>query len=448
MPEVKLQAEITQTLSLLLSPRLLQMLKTLSLPYLEVVEAISKEAEENPVLEVERKDEYVEFLRYLTSDKRIKKEADFSELPGLENIGRVEKTLEEHLLEQVELEDLEPLHKEIAKEIIGNIDDHGYLLAYPRLRERIIEKFSVSRPTVDKVLKIVQSFEPEGVGARDLKECLLLQVKAYNFENEELEKVLEKVITNYLAELEQKNYQKIAEELGIPLEGVAEIHHFIKNNLNPYPGASFGGAARQVIPSFAIEKEGKDFRLVNLEARYGPVLKLSPVYLKMLEDPKTDEKTVTFLKEKLKRAKELLEDFSKRSETLEKIVRKIIDSQKEFLEKGVTWLKPLSQKSLAEEFGLHPSTISRAVAEKYLQTPQGLYPLKFLCPRGRKGFTAARIKAMLVEIIKNEDKLHPLSDEMLTQVLKERGVEIDRRTVAYYRKELKIDRHEKRKQNH
>jgi RNA polymerase sigma-54 factor len=133
-----------------------------------------------------------------------------------------------------------------------------------------------------------------------------------------------------------------------------------------------------------------------------------------------------------------LEDFSKRGETLEKIARKIIDSQQEFLHQGLIWLRPLSQKSLADEFGLHPSTISRTVAGKYVQTPQGLFPLKFLCPRGPKGMTAARLKAMLVDIIDHEDKVNPLTDELATKLMIDRGAAIDRRTVAHYRKELNI----------
>ena len=438
MVELRLQADLKQTLDLLLAPRMLQMLKVLSLPYLEMVDQICREAEENPVFEVERRDEYVEFLRYLTSDRKIKKEADLEELPGLENFGRVEKTLEAYLLEQLELEDIDETYKEIGKEIIGNIDDQGYLLAYPELREKIMEKFKLSRPTVDKVLKIIQSFEPEGVGARDLKECLLLQVEAYNFESDELQEILTKAIEKHLEDIGQGNFKQVAEALGLTESGIQEIADFIKNNLNPYPASSFGGEARQVIPSFAVEKTDTGHTLVNLETRYGPIIRLSPDYLKMLENPKTDEKTRSFLREKVKRAKELLEDFSKRSETLEKIVRKIIGSQQDFLEKGITWLIPLSQKSLADEFGLHPSTISRAVAEKYVQTPQGLYPLKFLCPRGPKGLTAARIKAMIVEIIKGEDKHNPLTDEKITEYMVKRGADIDRRTVAYYRGELKL----------
>lgn len=438
MVELRLQAELKQTLELLLAPRLIQMLKVLQLPYLEAVEAVSREAEENVLLDVERQDEYVEFLRFLTSDRKIKQEADFSELPGLKNIGRTEKTLEAHLLDQLEMADLEDQQKEIAREMIGNIDDHGYLLAYPRLREQIMAQFDLSRPTVDKVLRIIQGFEPEGVGARDLRECLLLQIEAYDFENDELAALLTQVVSHHLEAVDSQNAKKLAASLEIPESGAGEIINFIKNNLNPYPGASFGQATCHVIPSFAVEATAKGFTVVNLEKRYGPIMRLSPHYLKLLDDPKTDEKTKEYLREKLKKARELMEDFAKRSETLAKIARKIIDSQPEFLAKGAIWLKPLTQKSLADEFGLHPSTISRTVSGKYVQTPQGLFPLRFLCPRGPKGLTAARLKALLTEVIAGEDKTRPMSDEEVTKILLTRGAQINRRTTAYYRQELKI----------
>lgn len=438
MVEIRLQHDLKQTLELLLSPRMLQMLKVLSLPYMDLVENLTKEAEENPVLEVERQDEYVEFIRYLTSDKKIKKQTDFDELPGLENIGNVTKTLEEYLLEQLELEDLEQAQYDMAKMIIEDIDDFGYVINYPQLREKIMKKFSVSRPTVNKALKIVQSFEPEGIGARDLRECLLIQIEEYNFANEALQEILSKAVKKHLDDLAEENFAKVAHGLEIPETGVTEIANFIKTNLNPNPGSSFGGETKHVIPSFAVETTDKGYKLVNLETRYGPVINISAHYLKMIDNPKTDAKTKEFLKEKLKNAKNLIEAFSKRSETLEKIVRKIIETQGDFLAKGATWLRPLTQKSLSDEFGLHPSTISRTVTEKYIQTQQGLFPLKFLCPRGPKGLTAGRIKAMLVEIITSEDKKKPLSDGKLTETMNDQGANLDRRTVAYYRKELKI----------
>jgi RNA polymerase sigma-54 factor len=308
-----------------------------------------------------------------------------------------------------------------------------------------MEKYKISRPTVDKVLKIVQTFEPDGVGARDLKECLLIQIREFSFENEALQKVLTQAVEKHIEDISNQNFTEVSKELGIPESGVKEIANFIKTNLHPNPAAAFGGETRHVVPSFAVEKTDKGYKVINLETRYGPVIRISAQYLKMLDDPKTDEKTKEFLKEKLKNAKNLIEDFHKRSETMGKIVRKIVETQEEFLNRGLTWLRPLAQKNLADEFGLHPSTISRSIAEKYIQTPQGLYPLKFLCPRGPKGMTVARTKALLVEALKKEDKKDPLSDSQLTEELKKIGAKIDRRTVAYYRKELKIPAADERK---
>ncbi|MEA3493621.1 MAG: RNA polymerase factor sigma-54 [Candidatus Margulisiibacteriota bacterium] len=445
MIDLHLQQGLKQSLELLLSPRMLQMLKVLSVPYMELVEHIVKEAEENPVLEVECQDEYLEYIRYLTSDKEIKKGADFKDLPGLENVGNVEKTLEEHLLDQLELEDLESPQKEIAKEIIENIDDFGYVVNYPKLRDRIMKKHDISRPTVDKILKIVQSFEPEGVGARNLRECLLIQISEFNFENEALENLLTRAIDKHLEDISEEKFNKVSKALGIPETGVKEIAEFIKTNLHPNPAAAFGGETKHVIPSFAVEKDKKGYKIIALETRYGPKINLSPQYIKMLEDPKTDEETKTFLREKLKKAKNLIEDFGKRSETMGKIVRKIVETQEDFLSRGITWLNPLAQKDLADGFGLHPSTISRSIAQKYIQTPQGLYQLKFLCPRGPRGMTVARMKSLLVECVKNEAPEDPLSDSQLTEELKKKGAGIDRRTVAYYRKELKILPYSERK---
>ncbi|MBI5400065.1 RNA polymerase factor sigma-54 [Candidatus Saganbacteria bacterium] len=442
-----LQQDLRQTLELQLAPRLLQMLKILSLPYADLVERITKESEENPALEVERRDEYAAFLRYLTSDRKIKKEADFGELPGLASIGKVEKSLIDHLLEQLSLTDLEDDDREMAKRIIDNIDDFGFVIKYTRLRDTLMKEFDVSRPTVDKILKVIQTFEPEGVGARDLKECLLIQIEEYSFENPDLQNLLRRTVEQQLDDLGRQDYKRVAANLGIPESGAAEIANFIKNNLNANPGASFGGETKHVLPSFAVEKTDTGFKLVNLETRYGPVVNLAPRYLKMLDDPKTDAETKKYLKEKIKKAKELIDDFSKRSETLEKIVRKIIDTQQAFLQKGGHWLEPLTQKSLAGEFGLHPSTISRTVASKYIQTPQGLFPLKVFCPRGRKGFTASRLKALLAALIKAENLRQPLTDSQLTERLKRQGAKIDRRTVAYYRKELGIQTAFERKGN-
>jgi len=434
----KLEPRLELTLEQILSPKVLQMLKLLSLPYIELVDKIKKEAEENVMLEVEREDELFEYIKYINSDKKIKKEADFSEVPGLENIGDTSRTLEETLLEQLELENLDKTHEKIARQIIENIDGRGYIENYIEVREKIMKKLKVSRPTVDKVLKIVQSFEPDGVGARDLKECLLIQIREHNFENKELEDILVKAVSKHLNDIGDKKFKKVAESLGIQAEGVERIAEFIKLNLDPNPASQFATTSRHVIPSFSIEKTEKGHTLVNLEKNYGPLLKISARYMKMLEDPKTDAETLKFLKEKFESAKELMLNLQRRHETSERIMNKIKDAQSEFLNRGPLFLKPLLQKELAAEFGVHPSTISRAVSEKYIQTPKGHFPVKHLLPRNHKGFTQEKLKSMISSIVDSEDKNNPLSDDEIREKLSAQGAEAARRTVAAYRKELEI----------
>ena len=417
----------------------------LNLSYPDFVEKVALTAEENVMLDVERRDEYVEFIRYLSSDRKIRREADFESMPGLENITAESKTLEGFLFEQLELEKLDENYYKIIKILIENLDDFGFLPNYSEIRDKIIQELKLSRPTVDKALKLLQRFEPEGVGARDLKECLLIQVEEHNFDNDLLKKVIQLAISHHLEEIGRGDFAAISKALAIPENGVVEIAAFIKKNLNGNPASAFGKDAQKVIPSFSVEKTDKGYQLVNLETRYGPNLSLSKQYLAMLDDPKTDQKTREFLRLKFMEAKSLIEDITRRSETLERIARKIVETQKDFLDRGGIWLIPLPQVRLADEFGLHPSTISRAVSQKFIQTPQGLLPLKVLCPRGPKGVTIPRMKAMLLEIVKNEDHAHPMSDMEICRRMNDGGAAISRRTVAFYRKELNLPSFESRK---
>jgi len=331
--------------------------------------------------------------------------------------------------------------KRIGEYLIQHIDERGYLKNF----EEIIKKLKIKRTLAEKVLKVLQSFEPEGVGARDLKECLLIQVREYNFQNQELQKILEKVIARHLDDLGTKAYLKVAKALRLPEEGVAALTEFIKKNLNPNPGSVFGKMTPNIIPSFLIEKKGDQFEALNLEKNYGPILKINPEYLRLLEDPKTDQKTIEFLKEKMTAAKRLIEDISKRHETSEKILKIITQSQNSFFEKGRLYLKPLMQKNLAETLGVHPSTISRAISSKYIQTPQGLLPLKYLCPREYRGQAVEKIKGVIKDLVAKEDKEKPLSDSKIKEHLEESGIQIARRTVVKYRKQLKIASYRERK---
>ena len=191
--------------------------------------------------------------------------------------------------------------------------------------------------------------------------------------------------------------------------------------------------------------EDKDVKVVNLEEKYGPQIKFNPQYIKMLDNPDTDSETVKFLQEKIRSAKLLLENIEKRRNTIEKIVNTIVKKQKDYLDGTTDLLKPLPQKELSHVFGIHPSTISRAVSEKYIDTPRGILRLKNLCPREFKGFTSQHICSIIGEIISTEDKAHPLPDEKLKFILQEKGIDLKRRTVSDYRNQMGISISSKRK---
>lgn len=433
------ELNLSQTLELMLSPRMIQMLKILNLSYVELVEEIEQKSEENVMLEVERPDRLLEYLKHISMERIPKKAISAEELPGIETLADTSENLEDHLLKQLDIEDFDEKERKIAETLIGNIDPRGYLPTYKEVSAALMKELNVSRDEIDAVLEIIQDLEPDGVGARDLKECLLIQIREYNFENEELEQLLIKAVKNHLDDLAEKRFDKISRSLNITKEGAEKLAKFIKSNLNPSPGSIYVETAPCVIPSFSLEKEKGKFKIINLEKDYGPVLKISSVYEKMLKDPKTDAKSMEFLKAKLEAAKDFIENIAKRHGTIEKILDRIVKTQSENLESGEAQLNPLMQKDIANELGLHPSTISRAISNKYIQTPRGVILLKVLCPREVKGITSKKIQKFIEDTINSEDKKQPLTDDEIAEKLKSEGLDLERRTVASYRKKLGIE---------
>jgi len=433
------ELNISQTLEMMLSPRMIQMLKILNLSYVELVEEIEQRSEENVMLEIERPDRLLEYLKHISSERIPKKKIAFEELPGIETLADTSEDLEDHLLKQLGLEELDEKEMKIAETLIGNIDPRGYLTTYKEVSEALKKELRVDQGEIDGVLEIIQGFEPDGIGARDIKECLLIQVREHSFENDELEEILIKAIEHHLDDLAEKNFDKIGKALDIPKDGAIKLAEFIKNNLNPSPGSIYAETLPCVIPSFSLIKENDKLKVMNLEKDYGPVIKISPVYEKMLKDPKTDAKSMEFLKEKLEAAKDFMENVAKRHETIGKILEMIVNKQSGYLESENAQLNPLMQKDIAKEFGLHPSTISRAISNKYIQTPRGVIMLKVLCPREVKGVTSRNIQKLIKDIIASEDKKRPLSDDEISDKLKEESLTIERRTVASYRKKLGLE---------
>jgi RNA polymerase sigma-54 factor len=427
---------LSQQLKLMLNPRMLQLLKTLHLPYQDLLESINKEAAENPALEISRQDELLNYARTLSRGGERSLAGYDDSRPDKELKARG-PTLREHLLQQARLENFDEADLRVAELLIDAIDERGYITDYKAVREQIVAAGGATKNHVEQVLGVIQTFEPDGVGARSLKECLLIQIREYNFENAALQQVISDAVKYHLDDLAKKDFAAVAEDLDIELDGAKFIADFIEKNLNPLPGNAFKSdeQTQTIIPSFIIKRaDGGGFTVLNLEADKGPRLNINNQYLQMLDDPATDAKTKEYLRGRLAAAKIFIENIEKRYQTIQNIVDIIVQTQTDFLANGYYWLKPLQQDTLAQNVGVHPSTISRAVSTKYAETPQGLYPLKYLCPRNFKGYTAMQIKGMLLKIIREQPQL---SDQKIADLLRERrGIPIKRRTIAKYRTDL------------
>jgi RNA polymerase sigma-54 factor len=442
--DINLTPSLKQSIQIFLSAKLLNTLKIISLPYIEMIEEIKKEASENPLIEVEREDLLASYLKYVQSHKKEKKEIDFSSYPGMKDVKAKSYDMYSFLKEQLKLTDLSDKQIEIGESLIENINQNGYLDNYKEIRKKISNKLKVSPEEIDEVLNAIHEFEPDGIAARDLKECLLLQIENYEFEDLELEELLEIIITEYIDDLAKKDFKKIADNLKIEIEDVEEVSNFIKENLNPYPGSVFQETARQVIPSFTIEIKGNELKAINLEKEYGPKINISAAYTKMLSDPKIDKETLKFLREKLDKANELVENLEKRRKTQEEIVKLILEKQKEFFEKKKKTLKALTQKEIADVIGVHPSTISRAISGKYFQTPGGVLPIKYFFARPTKGASIPELEEKIRTIVSKENKKSPLSDNQIKYELSEDGIHLKRRTITFYRAKLGIPPKEER----
>lgn len=440
-----LAMDLTTELSIMLNPRMLQTLKILNMPYAELIEKISSEAETNPLIEIEKRDGMMEYLKFQSSLPVREKDGHTADPAEMERYLKTGTSLSQFLLTQLDLFDTTEEQKEIMELLIKNLDQNGYIINYPEIRSSIEKEAGAAGKDIDEALKALQSFEPDGIAARDLKESLTIQINEYNFESPELKEILKGIVKEHLDDLGQGRFSSVAKALNIPEEGVRMAADFIKGHLTPYPGARFSETSTPAIPSFAIKRAADGYNIVNLEAKYGPAIKISAQYTKMLQDPSTDEKTASYINEKLAKAKELMEQISRRHETIEKIVARIIEKQAKYLEKVSKFPEPMTQKELSKEFGMHPSTISRAISEKYIETPIGVIKIKALCPRETLGLTAAHIRAEIAGILSGEDAKNPLTDEQIIEELGRKGIRLKRRTVSDYRKKLSVDASAKRK---
>jgi RNA polymerase sigma-54 factor len=472
-----LKQRLQQKLLQKLSPQQIQMIKLLEIPAIQLEQRIKKELEENPILE-EGTDDSFEEQEEVKEEQAPEQQDEFSledymqddEIPGYrlntQNQTTDQKREEipfsmgssfrELLKAQLGLRKLSDEQEVLAEYILGNIDDDGYLR---RELESIADDlaFSVGLETsyeaLHEVLMVIQDFDPAGVGARSLQECLLLQIRRKDLTDPVII-LAQKIIKNHFDEFTNKHYEKITQRLGIE-EGELKLALDEILRLNPKPGGAMGDSQgksfQHIVPDFILE-EGENELQLYLNSNNVPELRISRTYSDMFENysankanASRDEKdAVTFVKQKLDSARWFIDAIRQRQNTMLLTMNAILEYQKKFFYEGdETKMRPMILKDIAEMTNLDISTISRVVNSKYIQTHFGIYPLKYFFSEGMQTdsgeeVSTREIKSILQDCIGNEDKRKPLTDDRLSAILNEKGYQIARRTVAKYREQLNL----------
>lgn len=444
---------LEQQQKLLMTPELRQAIAILQMSTLELSEYVQRELEENPFLEEREESTEAEERNNDNSDNT--KMEDWMEYFHDRDIGYTpqgkeekEKSFENFLTRRPSLyEHLEfQLHIASKKEddlvignyLIGSIDSNGYLCVD---LDEVASRLNVPREKVDEALELIQSFHPHGVGARDLAECLLLQLRHYGKESQ----MARDIIYKHLEDLGRCKLNKIAQALGVTVQEVQGIGDLIKT-LDPRPGLQYSNSneIKYILPDVFVEKVDGEYIVIVNDFNF-PCLIINKVYESILRQPNAfPQDARNYLEEKMGSAIWLIRSIEQRRMTLYKVARCIVDIQSEFLDWGVEYLKPLNLKQVADIVEVHESTVSRATTNKYIQTPQGLFELKYFFSTGVESYHSSQkvssksIKHMLKEIVATEDPTKPLSDDVITKILNKKGIRISRRTVAKYRQELGI----------
>jgi len=368
------------------------------------------------------------------------------EKPSFETFLSAPVTLGDHLRSQLSVSLVSDDIRNAAESIIGNLNEDGYLWAS---LEEIAAAGEHTQEQVEEALRVVQSLDPAGVGARNLRECLLLQIESMNGKGG----VVWTIVSNHLRLMETRQYREIAKQLGRPMEHV-EIAVRMIQHLNPRPGLRYSGAgARVVEPDVYFIKDGEDY-IIQMNDEDVPQLRLNAQYKRMLDRDQGATKEVRdYVRERYASAIQLMKNIEQRKQTILKVCQAIVRRQTEFLAHGLDHLKPMMIKEVAEEVGVHPSTVSRAVAGKYVHTPQGVFELRYFFSEAVQGPQGGATPLLLLKrkvkkMIEDEDRTKPLTDEQITMLLQGEGINVTRRTVAKYREDMKIpSTHQRRVRN-
>lgn len=346
-----------------------------------------------------------------------------------------ETSLQEHLMQQAEMADMSPKAHEAMRHLVGSLDDRGFLTQTP---SDVALQTSLPLDAVQEALKLLKTFEPPGIGAKDLAECLLLQLTAKNRGGS----LAWRMIRDYFELLTRRRIPELARKLGADSDNVQSAIEEI-GQLDPAPGRRFAeDNNRVVVPDVTVEKDGDEWK-IDLNSDYIPRLRISSTYRDMIAKGTLSKTERDYLRERMRSGKFLIDSIEQRQRTIERITREIINAQKDFFENGVSALKPLTMTQIADVVGVHETTVSRAIANKFVRTPHGVFDFKYFFTPGyqaESGISVSNtsVKEMIADLINMEDKSAPLSDQELVTKLQERGITIARRTVAKYREELGI----------
>jgi RNA polymerase sigma-54 factor len=362
--------------------------------------------------------------------------AEISDKPSFETFLSSPVTLSDHLYSQLALVSLTENVRDAAEGVIGNLDENGYLLSTP---EDMVVEGQHTIEDVREALRVVQTLDPAGVAAVDVRECLLLQLESRSAKGG----LAWRIIADHLKLVENRQIKELAKLLKRPMEHI-QIAMDVIRHLDPRPGLRYSGpGARVVEPDVYISKDGEDY-VIQVSDDDIPVLRLNAQYRKMIDrDHEPDKDVRNYVKERYASAIQLMKNIEQRKQTILKVCQCIVGRQTEFLEHGIERLKPMMIKEIAEEIGVHPSTVSRAVSSKYAHTPQGVYELRYFFSEAVQGPSGGATPLLLLKrrvkkMIEEEDRAHPLTDEQITERLQAEGIDVTRRTVAKYREDMRI----------
>ncbi|MFH0878969.1 MAG: RNA polymerase factor sigma-54 [Lentisphaerota bacterium] len=456
-----------QRLQMILAPQLRQSLELLQVPVLELRSLIQQELQKNPTLEeklpdnvqievepgtpepednkaldfkeefevlARLDDEWKEYFHQNQTFRRSSPDEDAKRQFLLDSISQPE-SLQDHLLNQMNLSGLDAQEQQIGELLIGSINDDGYLTTSV---DDLTQTTGFDRQRLEDILSLIQEFDPIGVGAGNLKECLVLQLRRLG----KGDSPAVPLVQEHLEELGAKKYPLIAKAMKLSLEEVHRLARLV-STLEPKPGRMFNSdAPAYVLPEVSVRKVGDEY-VIMMSRDQVPHLRISKHYRQLMEDASTTEEVKTYIREKVRAGAFLIKSIHQRQETIHRIATEIVKVQKDFFEQGISQLRPLTMSEIADKLGIHETTVSRALSNKFMQTPRGMFEMKYFFTPGFKtadgqDISNKTIKDTLLQMVQKESPSDPMSDQAMVEQLQEMGIKVARRTIAKYRDALHI----------